>query len=253
MGSDFLVLLIARLYTYGTPTLILIGLILGFIIIGRKDAPTKLLGIWVVTWSIANLLNFGSRIIGIFFGMEDFVKLMSISYVAGGVLGAVGLIALFLYAKIRYKAKGLIALILIRVSETPLTMLFNYLWKIRDDKLNLTADQLAFAINILKELITLLAMIIILVAYFKHRKSEQNIRQMWLVPFFLVLFSIVSIGLNLYMILMLQGNATYNLTSDSYDMVNTIVSAVPVIIEPIAAIGILAKGRRPFAKKKGAA
>lgn len=249
---DNISFLLSFLYYYGVPLILVLSIIFGFIIIGRKDAPTKLLGVWIVTWSIANLLQFASGTIGMLFGMENFRNYMSISGITGSILGAVGLFALFLYAKLRYRAKGLIAAIIIKVAEAPLTMGFSYLWNLRSSRSDLTAEQFAYASTILKESITLIVLIIIFCAYAKNRKSETNIRAMWLFTLLLVLYSAATICLNTYTIISLRDNNIMDIAGNTYDSIQLLLGIFPVVIEFIAAVYILAKGRRPFARKKGA-
>lgn len=249
MNIDFWV---TMLYIYGTPAIVFFTIIFGVITIFRKDVPTKLLGVWLVTWSIANLLNYASGTVGMVLNMDNVANYLSISSVARSILGAVGLLGLFLYAKIRYRAKGLIAIIILKLAESPLVMLFNYIWQLIAAKYDLTNDQFAFGTNIIREAVTLIVLIIIFSAYVKHSKTETDIRKMWIFPFFLVLFSIGTIGLNAYTFIMIKDNNLADITNGYYDLIELAIADLPLIIEFIAAIYIVAKGRRPFARKKRA-
>ena len=239
---------------YSAPVLNVLSLILGIIVICRKDVPTKLIGIWLAASSAANVIAYAIRVFGNMFGTDTFARLSTVSTISSTVLGTVSVICLFLYAKIRYGAKGLIAIILLRLAEAPLVFAFNGLWGITSHGVSGSEGlQFNYLLTGIKELLALIIYIIILAADFKHRKSETHLKIMWFTPFYLVLCSLALIGLCVYTSLSLASISMDELATNAYSLISYAINYLPIYAAPVASIYVLAKGRRIFENRKKAA
>lgn len=248
--SYFFTTVMSLIFTYSVPVFNLISIILGIIIIVRKDVLTKLLGIWLITWSVSNILANALRMFSRIFNMETFAKFSSVSSIARTVLGAAGLICLFLFAKFSYKAKGLIAIIIIRLAEAPAVLAYNAYWTTSSDRTELTSLRFSYSLTILRELIALIIFVIIFLAYFKNRRSEERLPKMWLVPFFYILSSVAMTGYCIYTVIMSNSISYLEINSGIYELTGLLINNAPMYITPVAAIYILVNGRKLFERKK---
>ncbi len=236
---------------YSAPVLNVLSLIIGIIVICRKDVPTKLLGIWLAASSLANVIAYSFRVFGNMFSVDTFTKLSTASTVSNTILATVSVICLFLYTKLRYNAKGLIAIILLRLAEAPLVFAFNGLWGITSGGLSGSEGfQFNYLLTAIKEFVALIIYIIILAAYFKHRRSETHLKIMWFTPFYLVLCSLALISLCIYTSLSLASRTMDEIATNTYTMISYAINYLPLYAAPVASIYVLARGRRIFENKK---
>ncbi len=236
------------LYFYGSPVVNTISLILGVIIVYKKDTLTKLLGLWIVSGGLNYFIGSIIPLAATRVSPQAYNNLSMASSILQAMLSLAALASVFLYAKFRYKAKGFIPLILIQLLSIPLLLLVSLLGNKYLVKDFASLYNFSLIRTILSSVISIVLLAIIMMAYYKHRDKEPDIPKMWYVLCFQIGFTACCIIL--YIVLIIIGHEIFK-GRDIVDFIELILNLLWIFVMPAAAVYILRNGKNKKAGTKG--
>ena len=189
--SRELTILFTLLFFFGEYVATVFAIVVGIIIIVRKESTTGLLGIWCLLSGISELISALYNTALRFLPMETISKLASVKSIIQGLLAMATIVLLFMYPKIRYKAKGLIAIVIIRLAVNPAIILLNELSNRLFIKLSNSALPTYYLTTVVSALTSIAVSIIIFLAYFKNKEKEEYISKMWIFHLLSVIFGVI--------------------------------------------------------------
>ena len=239
---------IYALYYYGSPVVNTISLILGVIIIYKKDTLTKLLGLWIVSGGLGYFISSLIILTSTRVSPQVYSNLSMVSTILQAMLSLAALASVFLYAKFRYKAKGFVPLILIQLLSIPFVLLVALLGNKYFVKDFASLYNFSLIRNIISSVISIVLLAIIMMAYYKHRDKEPNIPKMWYVLCFQIGFTACCIIL--YIVLIIIGHENFK-GRDIVDFIELILNLLWIFVMPAAAVYIFRNGKNKKAGTKG--
>ena len=238
---------IYALYFYGSPVVNTISLILGVIIIYKKDTLTKLLGIWIVSGGLGYFINSLITLTSTRVSPQVYSNLSMVSAILQAMLSLAALAAFFLYAKFSYKAKGFLPVILIQLLSIPFTLIVAFLGNKYFVKDFTSLYRFSLIRNIISSVISIVLLAILLLAYYKHRDKEPDIPKMWYIPCLQICFTACCIIL--YVVRIIIGHENFN-AQEIVDFIELILNVLWIFVMPAAAVYILKNGKKKAAGKK---
>ena len=235
------------LHYFLRPTIIIVGLILGIIIICTKESITKLLGASIVIGSIGNILNAVYEIGMHFVGTNTIGTLIYVQSAVSFVLGLASGVILYLYVKKRYGTKLITGIIMIVggcTMSTVITMIFNKIFEISDFD---NPSQFSYLLSSITFLIGFAFQIAWFIIFFKNRHKEKELKLLWLERVICLASAAVSLGSGLYMFFALSGTPSYaeinslQMNNDVFQIIGTLVFCV---LDLLMKIYIVVKGRK---------
>ena len=240
---EYIDLTIPSFWEYGA----LIGcfiLIAGFIILIRKDSATKFLGLWLIFEGICNIL----AMLSYKYNNED--DIFSFQLRGPDVATALlrvkvclslgGVLFLLLYAYFRYHSKAFIPAVIVKCIQIVISPCWeSYFY------------EESFSGNSVKTKVDALLLVVIAAitfyAFFKNRKKEENLKKIYRVPLFHLIYIFV-VALNWNLLFVSPDGFLYALEG----FLVLVLSAALKLIPLIAAIYILSgdpKGKTTENKK----
>ena len=171
---SFLARFLYLLYTYGMPILCSVTLLIGMIIMYRKESLTKILGIWAISHGLGGVLSGVYTLIKSHLSVTNAPTINTSITILQLLLAIISVLAMFLYAKYRYNAKGLIAVVLIELISVPLFSVLSNKFLTTDYFEFDTLYRLTYIVNIIKSLVNVAAWVIIFIPFYKNRKRERE-------------------------------------------------------------------------------
>lgn len=240
----FLDLLLFYVEMYIHPAIVLVSLLLGIIIICRKEKVTKFLGVWI-SFEAVNAILEGIRTQIMRYGDMQLAARSAVYFRIAGiaVLGIAGF-ALFLYAKYRYGTKNVVG-VLVVVTRVLLTFLLPFLCaKIIDGNDFKDPTQYALCLNCINLIPTIIVGALLFSVYYKNRSKEEDMKLLWTSTLFAILYPVLKLVMHLIAIVRVADH--HNETEDLLLIGNLFLSVVFMFVLPLFAIYILACGRRSF-------
>jgi len=237
---SFLARFMYLLYTYGMPILCSITLLIGMIIVYRKDYLTRILGIWAIAHGLGGVLSGVFTLIKSHLSVTNYPTINTSVTILQMLLAIITVLALFLYAKFRYNAKGLIAVILIELISIPLFAIISKKFLTSDYLEFETLYRVTYAFNIFKSLVNIAAWLIILYPFYKNKDRERNLPKLWIyiaVYIFFLLFNNLS-----SLIMAIAGPFDLGAIEVS-NFCMVIIADLGMFVAPLTAIYILRKGK----------
>lgn len=236
----FTVRFLFLLYTYGMPVLCSITLLIGMIIIYRKESLTKMLGVWAVAHGLGGVLSGMYTLIKTHLSVTNGPTINVCVTILQVLLAIISVIALFLFAKYRYKAKGLLAVALIELLSFPLFLFISNTFLNTDHFEFSTLYRLTYLFEIIKSLFTIAAFIIILIPYYKNRRRERYLPKLWI---FILVYIIVSAVNNVSNIILVIAGPFDIGALDLANIFMVVIAVVGMFVCPLTAVYILRKGQ----------
>ncbi|MCR5803107.1 MAG: hypothetical protein K6G47_02480 [Clostridia bacterium] len=223
------------LQTLNTSGRIVLGallIILGIVVVLVKDKATKNLGFWTLISGINGVLSGTLGILRIRGSAEILARASSLFTVLGMLLTTAAYVFLFLYAKARYSAKGLLPVILIKLAGFPVTMILNIIMNplVLSDKINLYL----FLSCITTTIFDIAVLIILTRIYIKNRSREEHLPMLWLVPLIQVIGFLFEIMVSLIVVILPS-------SSGVCDVMSLISIVIVMAVVPVFAVYILIK------------
>ena len=247
---SFLARFLYLLYTYGMPILCSITLLIGMIIVYRKDYLTRILGIWAISHGLGGVLSGVFTLIKSHLSDNNAPTINTSITILQMLLAIITVLAIFLYAKYRYNAKGLIAVILIELISIPLFALISKKFLTSDYLDFETLYRVTYIFNIFKSLVNVAAWLIILYPFYKNRERERNMPKLWIFIAVYIFFLVINNLSNL--ILAIAGPFDLGAIEVS-NFCMVIIADLGMFVTPLTAIYILRKGKEltQSSKKRG--
>ena len=244
MGKDLLEI-IAKcamlLNRYGYPVLCVACIVMGILILIRKDNITKILGIWLVTSGVGSVFSLILQAVNSATDGEASSWLSGIDNAVAAVVSFAVIITFYLYAKYSYGVRGLVALIIIKLSAIPANILFAAISNAVSDNgfetgYRMSCFRFAFIL-----LFDIAVYVIIFLAHFKNRGKESHLPKMYLVPLLSIISKFINIICNVIFAFAGTGNGGLR---DGVTLVMLIIADLFMFVVPAAGIYILRKGRK---------
>lgn len=247
---SFLARFLYLLYTYGMPVLCSITLLIGLIIMYRKDQLTRILGIWAISHGLGGVLSGMYTLIKSHLSVNNVTTINTSVTILQMLLAIITVLAIFLYAKYRYNAKGLIAVILIELISIPLFAVISEKFLTTDFLEFEKLYRVTYIFNIFKSLVNVAAWLIILYPFYKNRERERDLPKLWIYIAVYVFFLVINNLSNL--ILAISGPFDLGAIEVS-NFCMVIIADLGMFVSPLTAIYILRKGKEltQSSKKKG--
>ena len=154
------------------------------------------------------------------------------------------IVLLFMYPKIRYKAKGLIAIVIIRLAVNPAIILLNELSNRLFIKLSNSALPTYYLTTVVSALASIAVSIIIFLAYFKNKEKEEYISKMWIFHLLSVIFGVIVLIISIYITgISMNANRDIYRMIDDVTLIETLVVLFSEFIVPAAGIYIIINGK----------
>ena len=229
-------------YYFGSPVVILAGLILSIVIICTKDKLTKLLGIWMTASSTGALLNAIYVLLLRYFGSDVIIRLSMFNNIVSVFFMTVCAVMIVIYANKKYGFKLYLGIILIAgnsVAGVLLRLVFNNILKPSD---YVSAIQYNNLLSLIAAVPNLAVSIIWFIVFFKNRHKEKELNLLWLITLHNLVQIMFSMILNLYSFIFAAKDA--DLAQYSQLTVQLGAFAVSVVITLLFDIYVLVKGRK---------
>ena len=232
------------------PMLMTACLVLGIIIICQKDRATKMLGIWVVVSAASGLIFSLFILCAGFISKTDSAFFATARTVMTGILGYASIAAFFMYAKLRYKVKAYI-LIIILVSTVSLTFIINLSWQFAFKTLYIGKNSLVlqFVNSIIGLIPSVVENIIFLLVYLKNRPVEKELKLLFLWPLSVLIYSALTILVYTVGCFIPSYGSSRIRVIEGVNSAAVILKLMDLVIFLLFAIYILVKGRRKQSEK----
>lgn len=234
--------ILVYLYYFGRPLLILAGIVVGIVIICKKDSITKLLGIWIVASSLSNLLVGLYDILSRYGGLEFISRLTMFRNVVTIVLNLTAGILLFLYAQKRYGINIVVGIILILGSNllsTLLTLIFSRIWTPDDFS---HPAQYSYLLSLTSMIPSFIFVAIWFYIFFKNRHKEKELKHLWLNNLLSLFQGVYNVAF--YLILFISANVDGKNNNNDITALTMLVFIVGTVLSFLMKIYILVKGRK---------
>lgn len=237
---EFTVRFLYLLSTYGMPVLCSITMLLGLIIMYRKESVTKVLGVWAIAHGLGGVLSGMYTLIKSHLSVTNGPTINVCITILQILLSIISVIALFLFAKYRYKAKGLIAVALIELLSFPLFIFISKAFLNSDHFEFETLYRLSYLFEIFKSMFTIAVFIIILIPYYKNRRRERYLPNLWK---FILAYIIVSAVNNISNIILAIAGPFDLGALDLANIFMVVIAVTGMFVCPLTAVYILRKGQ----------
>lgn len=232
------------------PMLMTACLVLGIIIICQKDRATKMLGIWVVVSAASGLIYLLFIFCAGFISKTDSAFFATARTVMTGILGYASIAAFFMYAKLRYKVKAYI-LIIILVCMVSSTFIINLSWQFAFKTLYTEKNSLVlqFVRSIISIVPSVVENIIFLLVYLKNRPVEKELKLLYWWPVSVLICSALIVLVYTIGCFIPSYGSRRMRVIDGVNSAVLILKLTDLIIFLLFAIYILVKGRRKQREK----
>ena len=222
------------------PILCSITMLIGMIIMYRKDHLTRILGIWAIAHGLGGVLSGIFTLIKSHLSINNAPTINTSVTILQMLLAIVSVLAIFLYAKYRYNAKGLIAVILIELISIPLFAVISEKFLTTDFLEFEKLYRVTYIFNIFKSLVNIAAWLIIIYPFYKNRERERTLPKLWIYIAVYIFFLAINNISNL--ILAISGPFDLGAIEVS-NFCMVIVADLGMFVTPLTAIYILRKGK----------
>ena len=246
--SKELINLVTLLIFFGGYVAAVFAIVVGIITIVRKEATTGFLGIWCLLTGIGLLISSSYTTAVRFLSQETISKFATLNGIIQILLSAAIVVFVFMYPKIRYNAKGLIAIIIIRIAVNPVNAFLNNLSAKFFFKGSSSALPAYYLTTVVSAIAALAVSIIIFLAFFKNRDKEEFIPKMWVFHLLTVIFEVVVLIISIYVtIISINDNRLVYRMIDDATLIETFVIMLSEFVIPASGIYIIINGKN---KKK---
>ena len=224
------------------PALLIASLIIGIIILCRKEKVTKFLGIWITCEAVFGILEGIYTLLMRYGGAEKTAHSAIYFRICEIALLCVAALALFLYAKFSYGTRNIVG-VLIVVAQVLLAILLPYIYagiiKPRSFRDPMQFYLILSCINLIPSFIV---NILLLSVYFRNRSKEEDLKLLWTNH----LIALVFLGIKLVMYLIgAVSVADHHKAMDNFISTgNLLLSVVSMFVLPFFAVYVLAYGRK---------
>jgi hypothetical protein len=242
--------IVNNLFILVYPSMMIACLVLGIIIICKKDRATKMLGVWFAVTALSGLIYSLFIIFIGFISKIDVSLFVTARTIITGILGYASVFAFFMYAKLRYNVKAYWLIIILAGSVT-LTFVINISWQLAFRLLYTEKRSLAlqFVRSIVGIIPSVVENVIFLVIYLKNRPVEKELKLLYLRPLSVLIFdALTALVYTVGCFVPSEGSRRMRVM-ESVSAIALIINILNMVVFILFAIYVLAKGRRQQPEK----
>ena len=238
------------LYYFIYPLLTIAILVLGIIIICKKDKATKMLGIWFAVSAASGLIYSLFILCAGFISKTDSAIFAAARTIMTGLLGYASIAAFFMYAKMRYKVKAYVLIIILAVSVS-LSFIINISGEYVFRSVYTGNNSLVFQYvrSIFSIIPSVIENIILMIIYLKNKPVEKELKLLYLRPLSVLIVSALTTVVYTVGCFVTSNGSRRMRVSNGVGSVVVIITLLDLSIFLLFAIYVLVKGRRQHPEK----
>ena len=171
-------------------------LVIGILITVRKGKDRRILGIWLILEAVTAALSSKQFVFtGLNLPIKEISWIYRLSNIASAFIAILAVILLFLHAKINYRSKGLVAVIILGIGSYIIPSLVQALY-IRTGIGEDAIMKVTILGRVISDIFLIACCVITLIAFIKGRYKDGYSTKIFVIPMLILIVYVIRFGVN---------------------------------------------------------